>query len=127
MGRRRQEEAQGMLGASTVQVSGWKPSRFFGAWKEEVDTAKGALLLQYMHYCRGMPADVRKDAIDFLLRGTMPHVYKSADRSEAFDAMDNDIDAMREYAARFLDKFWTEYWKDFLAKHPVDAESAAAT
>ena len=110
-GRRQQEAVQGAREASTMPASGWKPSRFFDAWKEEVDTAKGWLVLQYMHYCRGMPANIRQDAIDYVLRGTMPRVYKPDDNSEAFDAMDNDIDAMREYAGQFIDEFWAEYWK----------------
>ena len=110
-------------GALAVPSSRWKPSRFFDAWKEKVAAMKGVLILQYMHYCRGMPADVRQEAIDYILRGTMPAAYVSADRSEAFSAMDNDLDAMREYAARFLDEFWNEYWKEFLAKRPAGAES----
>ena len=126
MAGQRQEVEQGMHGACTMPGSGWKPSRFFDAWKRRVETAKGAVLLQYMHYCRGMPANVRQEAVDFILRGTMPRVYKSADRNEAFDAMNNDIDAMREYAAKFLDEFWAEYWKDFLARRPAGAEPAAA-
>ena len=96
----------------------WSPSRFFDAWKKRVGVTEGFLTLQYMQYCRGMPPDVRKRAIDNILRGTMQDVYVSPDRDEAFDAMDNDIDAMREYAAAFLDKFWKEYWADFLARHP---------
>ena len=75
-----------------------------------------------MQFCRGMPPDVRKEAIDYILRWTMQDVYVSPDRGEAFDAMDNDIDAMREYAAAFLDKFWKEYWADFLAKHPPEPD-----
>ena len=125
-GQRREEATQSVHGTSTVPGSGWKPSRFFEAWKEAVPTIGEGLVMQYMHYCRGMPANVRQEAIDQVLRATMPDVYKSSDRNEAFDAMDNDIDAMREYATRFLDEFWAEYWKDFLAKHPVDAEPAAA-
>ena len=96
----------------------WKPSRFFDAWKKSLVTMEGGLVLQYLQYCRGMPPDVKKRAVDYILRGTMPDVYQSADRDEAFDAMDNDIDAMREHAARFLDKFWKERWADFLAKYP---------
>ena len=100
----------------------WEPSRFFDAWKDRVGAIKGGLILQYMHYCRGMPPDVKKRAVDYILRGTMPGVYLSPDRREAFDAMDNDIGAMREYADRFLDKFWKEHWADFIAKHPADLD-----
>ena len=125
-GQRQVEAARGVPCADTAQGSDWKPSRFFDAWKEEVPTIKGGLVMQYMHYCRGMPANVRREAIDCVLRATMPYVYKSDDRSEAFDAMDNDIDAMREYAARFLDEFWADYWKDFLARHQADTEPTTA-
>ena len=75
--------------------------------------------MQYMHYCRGMPEDAKKRAVDYILRGTIPVVYVSPNRSEAFDAMDNDADAAREYASRFLDKFWKEYWAEFVAKYPT--------
>ena len=126
MAGRQQEAVQGVHGASMVPASGWKPSRFFEAWKEEVPTIKGGLAMQCMRYYRGMPADVRQEAIDQVLRATMPYVYVSADRREAFDAMDNDIGAMREYAARFFDEFWADFRKGFLAKHPADAEHAAA-
>ena len=122
MAGRRQEAAQGVNGAGTVPGSGWKPSRFFEAWKEEVPTIKGGLAMQYMHYCGGMPADVRRDAIDQVLRATTPYAYVSGDNGEAFDAMANDMDAMREHAARFLDEFWAEHWKDFLAGHQADAD-----
>ena len=105
-----------------VPGSGWRPSRFFDAWKERVAETKGDLILQYMHYSRGMPDAIRLEAIDCILRSTMPDVYVSDDRSEAFDAMDNDGDAMREYATRFFDEFWADYWRDFLARNTGGAE-----
>ena len=104
----------------------WKPSRFFATWKKNVAKMRGGLVLQYMQFYRGMPPDVRKEAIDCILRATMSHVYASPDRDEAVDAMYNDIDAMREYAAAFLDKFWKEYWADFLAKHPPEPDGRRA-
>ena len=116
-----QEVAHGATRVGTVQESGWKPSRFFDEWKESVADMKGELIMQYMHFCRGMPTDVRQEAIDHILRCTMPVVYVSDDRDEAFDAMDNDVDAMREYATRFLDEFWDDYWKPFLAKQLADS------
>ena len=118
-GRAARRSASLSLAASSRD---WEPSRFFDAWKDRVDAAKGGLILQYMHYCRGMPPDVKKRAVDYILRGTMPCAYESADRKEAFDAMDNDIDAMREYAERFLDTFWNDYWAEFLAEHPHDVD-----
>lgn len=100
----------------------WKPSRFFDAWKDSVDAIKGRLVLQFMHYYRGMPPDAKKRAVDYILRGTMPDVYTSPDRKEALDAMNNDIDAMREYAERFLDRFWKDHWGKFLSTHPHDVD-----
>ena len=113
------EAERGASRALAAQGRGWKPSRFFDAWKESVRAAEGGLVMQYMHYCRGMPADAKKRAVDYILRGTIPVVYVSTNRSEAFDAMDNDADAAREYASRFLDKFWKEYWAEFVAKYPA--------
>ena len=115
-----QEAARGATCVGAVQEPSWKPSRFFDEWKESVAEIKGELIMQYMHFCRGMPARIRKDAIEHILRCTMPVVYVSDDRDEAFDAMDNDVDAMREYATRFLDEFWDDYWKPFLAKQLAD-------
>ena len=104
--------------ALAAQGRVWKPSKFFDAWKERVRAVKGGLVMQYMHYYRGMPEDAKKRAVDYILRGTIPAVYVSPNRSEAFDAMDNDADVAREYASRFLDKFWKEYWAEFVAKYP---------
>ena len=115
-----QAATHGVTCVSTVQGSGWMPSRFFDEWKERVPDIKGELIMQYMHYCRGMPARIRKDAIEHILRCTIPDIYISDDRDEAFDAMDNDANALREYATRFLDEFWDDYWKPFLAKQLAD-------
>ena len=118
-----QEQAMhGVTCVSAEQRPGWKPSRFFDEWKESVAEIKGELLMQYMHYCRGMPAHIRLEAIDHILRCTLPVVYVSDDRSEATEAMYNDEHAIREYATRFLDGFWDDYWKPFLTKRHVSAE-----
>ena len=115
----RREVAHAAARATAAQGSGWKPSRFFGEWKESVAGIKGELIVQYMHYCEGMPADVRQEAIDHILRCTIPDIYVSGDRREAFDAVDNDGDAMQEYATRFLDEFWDDYWRPLLAGRPA--------
>lgn len=118
-----QEAVRGATCVGAVQEPAWKPSRFFDEWKESVAEIKGELIMQYMHYCRGMPARIRKDAIEHILRCTIPDVYVSDDRGEAFDAMDNDANALREYATQFLDEFWDDYWKPFLAKQLADTGS----
>ena len=108
--------------ALAVHVHGWTPSRFFDGWKGRVDKIKGSLVLQYMQYCRGMPPAVKKRAVDLVLRGTIPLAYSSPDPQETLDAMENDIDALREYADRFVDVFWKEYWADFLVRHPHNVD-----
>ena len=115
----KQETAQGEPCVGTVQIPGWNPSRFFEAWKERVVRTNGRLIGQYAHYCRGMPPDIQKEAIDHILRTSLPVVYVSDDDEEATEAMYNDGDAMREYATRFLDEFWDDYWKPILAKYPA--------
>ena len=117
-----QDAARGAPGAA--QGRDWKPSRFFDEWKESVAEIKGELLMQYMHFCRGMPPDIRLEAIDHILRCTMPVVYApdgDHDGKEVTDAMYNDGDAMREYATRFLDGFWDDYWRPILARHASGA------
>ena len=114
-----QEASHGTTSAGTVQIPGWKPSRFFEAWKERVVRTNGRLIGQYAHYCRGMPPDIRKEAIDHIMRTSLPVVYVSDDDEEATDAMYNDEPAIREYAARFLDEFWDDYWKPILVKYPA--------
>ena len=108
--------------ALAVHVHGWTPSRFFDGWKGRVDKIKGSLVLQYMQYCRGMPPAVKKRAVDLVLRGTIPLAYSSPDPQETLDAMENDIDALREYADRFVDVFWKEYWADFLVRYPHNVD-----
>ena len=108
--------------ALAVHVHGWTPSRFFDGWKGRVDDITGSLVLQYMHYCRGLPPAVKKEAVDFVLRGTIPLAYSSPDPQETLDTMENDIDALRKYADRFVDVFWKEYWDDFLARHPHNVD-----
>ena len=118
-----EQVARGRASAAlTVHVHGWTPSRFFDGWKGRVDKIKGSLVLQYMQYCRGMPPAVKKRAVDLVLRGTIPLAYSSPDPQETLDAMENDIDAMREYADRFVETFWKEYWADFLARHPHNVD-----
>ena len=122
-----QETAQGEACVGTVQIPGWKPSRFFEPWKERVVRTNGGLIMQYMHYCRGMPPDIRKEAIDHIMRTSLPVVYVSDDDDdrEATDALYHDEPAIREYATRFLDEFWDDYWKPILAKYPTGSESSS--
>ena len=102
-----------MAPASVTPVPGWKPSAYFEEWKKAVGRTKGNLAWEYMQFCAGMPPNVRKHAIESILRRTMPRAYRSGDGSTAPDAMRNDLYAMWEYATRFFDGFWEEFCAQF--------------
>ena len=102
-----------MAPASVTPVPGWKPSAYFEEWKKAVGRTKGNLAWEYMQFCAGMPPNVRKHAIESILRRTMPRAYRSGDGSTAPDAMRNDLYAMWEYATRFFDGFWEEFCARF--------------
>ena len=101
---------------SVTPVPGWKPSMYFEEWKKAVGRTRGGLAMDYVQFCGGMPPDARKQAIESILRQTMPRVYRSDDDDAARDAMYNDLYAMWEYATRFFDDFWKEFcaqfWRD---------------
>ena len=109
---------------SPVQRPGWKPSRFFDEWKEKVASTKGrGLVGYYIEYYRDMSASIRKTGIEQIMRTTLSLAYVSDDRDEATDAMYNDADAIREYAARFFDEFWDDHWRPYLVKCFSGAEN----
>ena len=105
--------AQWVAPASVTPVPGWKPSAYFEEWKKEVGRTKGNLAWQYMQFCGGMPPSARKHAIESIMRQTMPHTYRYSDGHTVFDAVDNDLYAMWEYATRFFDEFWKEFCAQF--------------
>ena len=102
--------------ASVMPVPGWKPSMYFEKWKKAVGRTRGNLAMEYVQFCTGMPPNVRRHAIESILRRTMPRAYRSSDGNVAPDAMGNDLYAMWEYATRFFDEFWAEFcarfWKN---------------
>lgn len=69
--------------------------------------------MTYVQFCGGMPPDARRRAITSIIRQTMPRVYRSDPHNAAFDAMDNDLYAMWEYATGFFDEFWREFCAQF--------------
>ena len=94
---------------------GWKPSRFFGAWKKKVAKRSGfELFWDNMGHYMGFTPGARKEAIDSVLRTTIMRGYKSDDFYEGVLASHNDYKAMQAHAAVFVDAFW----KDFGADHP---------
>ena len=105
--------AQWVAPASVTPVPGWKPSAYFEEWKKEVGRTKDNLAWEYMQYCGGMPPSARKHAIESIMRQTMPHTYRYSDGHTVFDAVDNDLYAMWEYATRFFDEFWKEFCAQF--------------
>ena len=102
-----------MAPANVMPIPGWKPSRYFEEWKKAVSQTRGDLAMTYVQFCGGMPLDARKRAITSILRQTMPRVYRSTPNNAAFDAMDNDLYAMWEYATTFFDDFWREFCDQF--------------
>lgn len=104
---------------SAAMPAGWKPSRFFGAWKKEVAKRSGfGLFWDNMGYYRGFTPDARKEAIDSVLRTTIMRGYKSDDFYEGVLASHNDYEAMQSHAAAFVDAFWKDFWADHRENRP---------
>ena len=101
---------------AAAMPAGWKPSRFFGAWKKEVaDMAGYKLYWLYMGHCRVLAPDDRQHVIDSILRTTIASkAYDSDDFCEGVLASHNDYGAMQAYAAAFVDAFWADFWADRL-------------
>ena len=98
---------------SAAMPAGWKPSRFFGAWKKEVAKRSGfELFWDNMGYYMGFTPDARKEAIDSVLRTTIMRGYKSDDFYEGVLASHNDYKALQAHAAVFVDAFWKDFWAD---------------
>ena len=97
---------------AAAMPAGWKPSRFFGAWKKEVAETAGFKLywLSMGHYMILTPVD-RKYVIDKILRITIASgAYESDDFYEGVIASHNDYEAMQAYVAAFVDAFWDDFW-----------------
>lgn len=108
--------------SKAAMPAGWKPSRFFKAWKKEVDRTAGAdLFWEYMGYSGRITPNIRRDAIDSILRTTITPTYRSGDFYEGVYASHNDYDAMRAYAAAFLDAFWDILWAGRRPSRPAAA------
>ena len=89
----------------------WKPTRFFGAWKNEVVKRSGfELFWDNMGNCEGFTPEARREAIDSILRTTIMRGYKSDYFYEGVIASHNDYAAMQAYAAAFVDAFWGDFW-----------------
>ena len=89
----------------------WTPTRFFGAWKNEVAKRSGfELFWDNTGHCEGFTPEARREAIDSILRTTIMRGYKSDDFYEGVLALHNDYAAMQAYAAAFVDAFWGDFW-----------------
>lgn len=97
---------------AAAMPAGWKPSRFFEAWKRRVVNMAGFKIywLNMGHY-RILAPDDRQHVIDSILRTTIMHAYKSSDFYKGVLASHNDYEAMQSYAAAFVDAFWADFWE----------------
>ncbi len=107
--------AAGVAAAEAAAMpAGWKPSRFFEAWKK-VAAEKSAFKLCWLnmgHYSALTPKD-RKRVIGKILRITIAsRAYDSDDFYEGVLASHNDYGAMQVYVSAFVDAFWKDYWTD---------------
>ena len=112
---------------AAAMPAGWKPSRFFGAWKKEVGKTAGMnLVWSNMGHYAGFTPDSLVEAVDLILRITVIRTYKSDDMHEVILASDNDGSAMRAYATAFVDAFWRDFWTEYREKYPEPGMAAGA-
>ena len=112
---------------AAAMPAGWKPSRFFGAWKKEVaETAGMNLVWSNMGHYAGFTPDSLVEAVESILRTTVMRAYKSDDIHEVILASDNDGGAMRAYATAFVDAFWRDFWTVYREKYPEPEMAAGA-
>ena len=97
---------------AATMPAGWRPSRFFGAWKKEVDETAGfEVYWSSMGHYRALTPKVKKKIIKTILRITIASgAYDSDDFYEGVIASHNDYEAMQAYAAAFVDAFWDDFW-----------------
>ena len=105
---------------AAAMPAGWKPSRFFGAWKKEVaETAGMDLVWSNMGHYAGFTPESLVEAVDSILRTTIASkAYDSDDFYEGVRASHNDYSAMQAYATAFVDAFWRDFWTEYREKCP---------
>ncbi len=97
---------------SAAMPAGWRPSRFFGAWKREVDKTAGFdVYWSTMGHYEILTPKAKKRIVGTILRTTIAsEAYDSDDFYEGVIASHNDYEAMQAYAAAYVDAFWQYYW-----------------
>ena len=105
--------AAAMAAAEAAEMpAGWRPSRFFGAWKKLAARAAGSEAYWFTlgHYIVLTP-DTREQIVDAILRTTTMRGYRSDDFYEGVLASHGDYAAMQAYAAALVDAFWDDFWE----------------
>ena len=107
-------KAAAAAAAAAPMPAGWTPSRFFGAWRKEVDETAGfEVYWSSMGHYRALTPKVKKKIIKTILRITIAsEAYDSDDFYEGVLASHNDYEAMQAYTAAFVDAFWKCFWTD---------------
>ena len=97
---------------AATMPAGWKPSRFFGAWKMEVNKKAGFdVYWSTMGHYEILTPKAKGRIIKTILRTTIASkAYDSDDFYEGVLASHDDYEAMQAYAAAFVDAFWQYYW-----------------
>ena len=100
---------------AAAMPAGWKPSRFFEAWKKKVaETAGGQICWFTMGHYMILTPDDRRYIIDKISRITIASgVYRTDDFYEGVYASHNDYGAMQLYLAVFVDTFWKDFWAGY--------------
>ena len=96
---------------SAAMPAGWKPSRFFGAWKKVAAKAAGSEIYWFTlgHY-EALTPRTRDRIVDTVLRVTIMEGYRSDDFYEGVLASHDDYAAMQAYVAAFVGAFWETFW-----------------
>ena len=100
---------------AAAMPAGWKPSRFFEAWKKKAaETAGNEICWFTMGHYMILTPNKKKYLINKISRITIASdAYDSDDFYEGVHASHNDYDAIQLYLAAFVDAFWKDFWAGY--------------
>ena len=104
--------AAAAVAEAAAMPAGWRPSRFFGAWKKVAARAAGSEVYWFTlgHY-KILTPDARERIVDGILRTSIMRGYRSDDFYEGVLASHGDYAAMQAYAAALVGAFWDDFWE----------------
>ena len=96
---------------AAAMPAGWKPSRFFGAWKKMAAKTTGLEIYWFtLGHCKALAPDAREQIVDSVLRITTADGCRPDDFYEGVLASHDDYAAMQAFAAALVDAFWGDFW-----------------